>query len=637
MASTSAPPVPKLAVTDVRGSGRVNIAASTDLPDNIWYRITEVCGGAAVRSASGSRQLTIPWTSAFSILPQIGKLRGSLGFAVELDDACTEKFRHYQEERKAVALARTAKETRQLDDEQVTQALQAAGFTLRELKPFQKRDVARLVALPHGANFSVPGAGKTTVALAVHALTRRPETVLLVVAPKNAFGAWEETLAECVPPAAAQRLGESFVRLAGDDETLNDQLLSGRLKFLVTYERFTRYLDIFTGFLARRPTHLVLDESHRIKAGANSQRGQAILSVAAFPLRRDILSGTPIPHAVSDLASQLEFLWPGQNTTSFLADNVAPKQALNNLYVRTTKSQLGLTPPVREFVRVGMAPYHAALYGVLRDETLQQIANIKHSRVDIVTARRSVIRLLQASTNPLGTVFKIIGGDDSLPVTNLVDGLVAEGDSLKIQKTCELVRESVRQGGKIVVWTIFTDTILRLAELLVDLSPLTLYGATPTGDSDDEETREGRIHLFHDSAQHNVLIANPAACSEGISLHRVCHDALYVDRSYNAAHYLQSVDRIHRIGLEPGVQTRIRVLQTAAPQGIGSIDYSVSRRLLKKMDTMTSILDDEDIRAMALDEESAIDPVDDDLTTDDLIDLLEQLSNGNPPAEDEQI
>ena len=38
-----------------------------------------------------------------------------------------------------------------------------------ELSAFQRRDIAKLLSLQHGANFSVPGAGKTRVALAVYA------------------------------------------------------------------------------------------------------------------------------------------------------------------------------------------------------------------------------------------------------------------------------------------------------------------------------------------------------------------------------------------------------------------------------------------------------------------------------------
>ena len=93
-----------------------------------------------------------------------------------------------------------------------------------------------------------------------------------------------------------------------------------------------------------------------------------------------------------------------------------------------------------------------------------------------------MIRLLQASTIPVPTIFKIVGNEEPLAVSNLVEGLVAEGDSTKLLKTCELVRATVQAGQKIVVWTIFTETILRLEKLLADLSPLTLYGATPTGE-----------------------------------------------------------------------------------------------------------------------------------------------------------
>jgi hypothetical protein len=52
---------------------------------------------------------------------------------------------------------------------------------------------------------------------------------------------------------------------------------------------------------------------------------------------------------------------------------------------------------------------------------------------------------------------------------------------------------------------------------------------------------------------------------------------------------------------------------------------------------MERILDDEDIRQLALDEEEAAPPVDRDITLDDLADLLEQLTAQTIPAEEEQI
>jgi hypothetical protein len=97
------------------------------------------------------------------------------------------------------------------------------------------------------------------------------------------------------------------------------------------------------------------------------------------------------------------------------------------------------------------------------------------------------------------------------------------------------------------------------------------------------DTRENRIRRFHEDPACTVIIANPAAAGEGISLHEACHNAIYLDRSYNTTHYLQSIDRIHRLGLKPGVETYIHIFQTVAPQAIGSIDRSVNHRLAMKL------------------------------------------------------
>ena len=75
------------------------------------------------------------------------------------------------------------------------------------------------------------------------------------------------------------------------------------------------------------------------------------------------------------------------------------------------------------------------------------------------------------------------------------------------------------------------------------------------------------------------------SCSEGISLHTVCHHALYLDRNYNAAQFLQSADRIHRLGLDPNQTTFIEFVFSP-----GTIDESVNRRLAFKIDQMEQAL-----------------------------------------------
>lgn len=121
-----------------------------------------------------------------------------------------------------------------------------------------------------------------------------------------------------------------------------------------------------------------------------------------------------------------------------------------------------------------------------------------------------------------------------------------------------------------------------------------LYGAVPTGDEEDPDTREGRIRRFHEDPETMVMIANPAAAGEGISLHRACQHAIYIDRSFNAAHYLQSVDRIHRLGLDPDAKPLVEILDAR-----DTVDARVNERLNTKLEAMRIILNDQGIRALA--------------------------------------
>lgn len=167
---------------------------------------------------------------------------------------------------------------------------------------------------------------------------------------------------------------------------------------------------------------------------------------------------------------------------------------------------------------------------------------------------------------------------------------------------------------------------------------MTLYGGVPTGTKSDLNSREGRIQRFHADRSCQVLIANPAAAGEGISLHTVCHDAIYLDRSYVSTHYLQSIDRIHRLGLPPETETNITIYQTKAPAGLGSIDFSVSRRLATKIRGLQQLLDDPDLHEVALDEEEADDPIDYSVDLQDLVDLVEELEGVNRNwADDEAL
>ena len=110
-----------------------------------------------------------------------------------------------------------------------------------------------------------------------------------------------------------------------------------------------------------------------------------------------------------------------------------------------------------------------------------------------------------------------------------------------------------------------------------------------------------------------------------ISLHKVCQYAIYLDRSFNAAHYMQSEDRIHRLGLSPDAKPQIEFVECE-----DSIDQVVRTRLELKVKTMAQALEDSslsvEISSVDYDEEAEDY---DSLTADDAKAVIEYFFSGD--------
>lgn len=620
---------------EARNAGRLTRSETGSSP--IWERLrAHLSTDTQVRMRAEA--LEMPWPKILEIVRQFGSgaSQRALNFRFRPTPAAAPKIAVFVREYKE-ALAKRDKLTILLSPEQIERRLSEAGFTRRKLKSFQLRDIAHLLSLSHGANFSVPGAGKTTVALALHLLAATQGEHLLIIAPKAAFPAWRSIVAECMSPDAPGGAAEEFTILDGSEAQTDKLLRSGRKRFVISYDLMVRQQSAIAQYLARTPVHLILDESHRMKAGLASQRGAFLLAVADRPVRRDILSGTPMPQEPGDLASQLGFLWPGTGYDLQIERGRPPREVLGQLYVRTTKAELGLPKAKRHFHSVSMRDGQLALYSIVRNEALRQFSKTIRSSAlpDVAKARRSVMRLLQLSSNPTLALQAMITENPGVG-SGIVDQVLAEGTSSKMSAVIDHARALARDGRKSVIWTIFTGNIHDLEVRLADLNPVSLYGGVPSGEFSDPDSREGRLRRFHLDDSCQVLIANPAAAGEGISLHEVCHDAIYLDRSYVSTHYLQSIDRIHRLGLKPGTQTNIHIYRTKAPREIGSVDLSVARRLSAKIHGLQQLLNDHDLLRIAMDEDEAADPIDLDVEMQDLIDLVAELENRAPGETEEE-
>jgi SNF2 family DNA or RNA helicase len=460
-----------------------------------------------------------------------------------------------------------------LDQEIVVNTLQKKGF-IRSLTKEQKRNIAKLVSLPAGATFSVPGAGKTTEALAYYYYKRTPKTKLMVVCPKNAFAAWEEQLQLCVdnPP--------EIKRLVGGEKTIQQILETSPEILLITYQQLPNVKNILAEYLLKFEAFLFLDESHRIKRGATGQWASNILSLSHLPIAKLIMSGTPLPNSANDLLPQINFLYPELDLdVSDIANAISP------IFVRTTKDELGLPKVHRIYTPIQLRPKQRNLYELLRSEEYRQLANLSsRERILLRSVGKSVVKLLQLVSNPA-----LLAKDDGNFSEDVFDAL-SEGDSPKIEYACQKARFLARENKKVLIWSTFVENVETISERLVDLGADFIHGGVDAGSEEDEETREWKIKNFHENPNSFVLVANPAACAEGISLHTVCHHAIYIDRNYNAALYLQSEDRIHRLGLPKNVETTVEILYSP-----DTVDESVRRRLKNKVDLMSKVLNDQSL------------------------------------------
>ncbi|WP_109641287.1 DEAD/DEAH box helicase [Lentzea atacamensis] len=466
-----------------------------------------------------------------------------------------------------------------------------------DLTSFQRRDIAKLLSLRHGANFSVPGAGKTRVALAVFQALRQTKGIerVLIVGPKSCYEAWQEENEICF--AAPLRV-DVFSR---EPDPAAEALI-------VNYERLAPAVNELGQWLSARPSMLVLDEAHRMKLGADGTYGAACLALGPRARHRLILTGTPAPNGVRDLENLFGFVWPGHGRQKVLqavagGDLSKASRVLRPLFTRTTKSDLGLTPPETKMVPVPMPPLHQEVYEALCGRFSARAIGAEGN---FAALGKIVVYMLMAATSPallsVGTTryeplaYQVppLTVPSDTPLFKLMQDLPAYELSPKYQEALAIVAKNAADGRKTLVWSTFIRSLNTLQRLLSAFNPAMVHGGT--------EDREAEIDRFRNDPDCMVLLSNPATLGEGISLHHHCHDAVYVDRDFAAGRFLQSLDRIHRLGLPPETETKITILATE-----GSIDEIVTARLGDKLEFMGRVLDDPAVHELAdLDEEPAV-------------------------------
>lgn len=493
----------------------------------------------------------------------------------------------------------------------------------RSLYKLQLLSAYHLAFSQNACNFSVPGAGKTSVVYGAFAyLSNLPQEDkkyvdrLLIVSPLSAFGPWEFEYEECFGEKPSTRRLNGKVPIEEKKQYLYS-FNPARIT-LLSYASVSALKDELIYFLKNNKVMVVLDEAHKIKNTNGGVTAAGVLEIASYCSSRVVLTGTPAPNGYEDLYNLYKFIWPTKKIIPFEVYQLKdmskaisdPRvdtllQTIEPFFIRIKKSDLGIPQATEhEPIIVPMGETQRRIYDVIEKKYMNDIVSSKDNwfRQDLVKAR--LLRMMQAATNPslLSMPLKNFASFEGFDPNAVSEDTSLISDVLqyakletpaKFIKARELIEQIVADGGKVVVWAIYIKNILDFEKYLLScgIPCKTLYGATPvaTGDEDEDEveTREKIIAEFNklDSA-FKVIIANPFAVSESISLHKACHNAIYMERSFNAAHFIQSKDRIHRYGLEPETETNYYYLLSEE-----SIDEVIHDRLIEKETRLRDVIE----------------------------------------------
>lgn len=406
----------------------------------------------------------------------------------------------------------------------------------RTLKDYQKVAV-RAMTVPglHGlCLFDEQGTGKTLTTLsAFDILKERGDVdVALVIAPKSAMNAWRADFS-----ASRHLAGRYEMKIAEGNKNEKTKAARGRADILVmSYESMVS-LDVWLRAATKRGKYMMaVDEAFFVK-NKGARRSKIARGIRRLCVKGFVLSGTPAPRAPADVINQVNVADDGyafrglDDTTGDRGrDAEIVTKALEDraVYVRRLKSEVAPYLPPKKFdiVKVRMEYHQQKLYDDAKGEMVLSLREM-----DNTIFKKNIANYLAKRQ----TLLQICG------CPGAVDSMHAADHAKLLKLDSRLADVIERRGKKAVVWTCYTRSILELKERYARYGVVVIDG----GVSDGERT--GAIRAFQESDNVKIFLGNPAAAGAGITLHAAA-DAFYITYPAQAAHFLQSLDRIHRLG-----------------------------------------------------------------------------------------
>lgn len=250
----------------------------------------------------------------YVVMSNISSMLAKYGF-IEDQSKSTEQvvIDYYEEERRFKEFSEKALNIRnnECDTEEFAEFTKSVAENLpsRSLYPLQLLSAYHMAFSQNACNFSVPGAGKTSIVYGAYAyLHNLPEDnpkhvdQLLIVGPLSSFGPWETEFEECFGRAPHSK------RLVGGVDKADKQdylILKHPFELtLISYASLISLQKEIGFFLRTNRVMVVLDEAHKAKNSSGGIIAQAVLEMSKYSKSRIVLTGTPAPNGYEDMIAK---------------------------------------------------------------------------------------------------------------------------------------------------------------------------------------------------------------------------------------------------------------------------------------------------------------------------------------------
>ena len=503
---------------------------------------------------------------------------------------------------------REAKEN--IDTNSFNEFCASVDYLNRPLKPHQEKSLYHLDKANCAANFSVPGSGKTSVVLAFYEKLKLKKEVdaIFLIGPKNCYYSWKtEFKLNLNRDPKLQILDENKEkRKFIYENSFNNEV------YACHFSTVANDLTLLKEFLYKKKFLLVIDEAHNIKK-IGGLWSNAILSLRYLSKYKIILTGTPMPQDFKDFYNYLDFLYPDFEVINshekaqieVFMDNKKFDEAANLInnkiypfYTRVTKKELKLSKP--NFLKpylIKMNPIEKKIHEAITTKIKYYAKNDYLKNIDLIKKiqRARIIRLRQTCSYVKNLITAIPPdlrqGDENLLSDQDLKNLIAKYDlnekPAKIFKLKELSKKLISKGERVLIWSTHLKTIDLITK---ELSKEGINISKITGKTKLKEREEIKDKFNDSSSNLDAIIAIPQACSESISLHKACHHGIYYDMNYNTSEFLQSLDRIHRVGGSEKNPVFYYFLQYE-----NSIDVKIYERVFEKANRQMQVIEEDNL------------------------------------------